>query len=56
MGPDSGHCYMNEVCLYVRISGWICLAGSELVKLVKALQRFVEVKGVKSVLGFEGVN
>ena len=50
-----GH-YMNEVCLYVRISDRIWFAESELVKWVKALQRFVGVVSVKLELGFEGNN
>ena len=48
-----GH-YMNEVCLYVRISDRIWFAESELVKWVKALQKFVGVVRVGLELGFEG--
>ena len=50
--PMFGHCYIDEVCPYICISDRIYLAGSELVKQVKALRRFVEVK---LELGFEGV-
>ena len=48
-----GH-YMNDVCPYVCISDWIRFAGSELVKWVKALRRFVGVVRVRLELGFEG--
>ena len=48
---------MNEVYPYVHINDRMCLAGSDLlVKRVRLLLRFVVVKGVKPVLGFEGAN
>ena len=50
------HYTKNEVCPYVRICDRIWFAGSELVKWVKALRKFVGVIRVELELGFEGVN
>ena len=51
----SGH-YVNDVWPYVRISDRIRFAGSDWVKWVKVLRRFVGVIRVGLELGFEGVN
>ena len=52
----SGHYYVNDVWPYVRISDRIRFAGSDWVKWVKVLRRFVGVIRVRLELGFEGVN
>ena len=47
--------YINEVWSYVRINDRIHFAGSDLVKWVKVLGRFVGVVRVRLELGFGGI-
>ena len=56
MSASTGHYYMYDVWPYVRIYDRIRFAGSDWVKWVKVLRRFVGVIRVGLELGFEGVN